>query len=102
MCLTDCFRDLYPNIRRYTWNARGKSSHLDYCLISEHLSNQISSYNILPGLHSDHSILKLNIGINKTIRGKCYWKFNISLLHDPNYINEIKRLFKYVKKNMII
>ncbi len=29
MNLTDCFRDLFPNIRRYTWHSRGKSSILD-------------------------------------------------------------------------
>ncbi len=98
ICLTDFFMDLYPNIRWYTWHARGKSSCPYYWLISEHLSNQISSYNILPGLHSDHCILKLNIGINKTIRGKGYWKFNISLLHDPNYINEIKKIIQECEK----
>ncbi len=30
MCLNDCFRNLYPNLRRYTCHARGTSSHLDY------------------------------------------------------------------------
>ncbi len=30
MDLTDCFRNIYPNLRRYTWHARGKSSRLDY------------------------------------------------------------------------
>ncbi len=32
MNLSDCFRNLYPNLRRYTWHARGKSSHLDYSI----------------------------------------------------------------------
>ncbi len=35
MNLTDCFRDLFPNIRRYTWHSRGKSSRLVYWFISE-------------------------------------------------------------------
>ncbi len=30
MYLTGCFRDLYTNIRRYTWHARDKSSCIDY------------------------------------------------------------------------
>ncbi len=57
MNLTDCFRDLFPNIRRYTWHSRGKSSRLDYWFISEHLLNELENYKILPGVHSDHSII---------------------------------------------
>ncbi len=30
MDLIDCFRNIYRNLRRYTWHARGKSSRLDY------------------------------------------------------------------------
>ncbi len=40
MNLTDCFRDLFPNIRRYTWHTRGTSSRLDYWFISELLLNE--------------------------------------------------------------
>ncbi len=37
MDLTDYFRNIYPNLRRYTWHARGRSSRLDYWFISENL-----------------------------------------------------------------
>ena len=90
MNLTDCFRDLYPTLRRYTWHSRGKSSRLEYWFISEHLLNELESYTILPGLHSDHSILKIDLGNYETHkRGKGLWKFNIALLHDINYVNKI-------------
>ncbi len=62
MNLTDCFRNLFPNITRYTWHSRGKSSILDYWLISEHLLNELENYKNLPGLHSDHSIIYINLG----------------------------------------
>ncbi len=39
MNLTDCFRDLYPLLRRYTCHSRSKSSTLDYWFISDNLSN---------------------------------------------------------------
>ncbi len=51
-------------------------SRLDYWLISEHILNEIQSYKILPGLHSDHSILKIELGISESTRGKGFWKFN--------------------------
>ena len=98
MDLTDCFRDLYPNYRRYTWHARGKSSHLDYWFISEHLLNELKSYNISPGLHSDHSILKIELGISNHTRGKGIWKFNNSLLHDNTYIAEVKKIIQNCEK----
>ncbi len=54
---TDCFRGLFPNIRRYTWHSTGKSSRIEYWFITEHLLNELENYKILPGLHSDHSII---------------------------------------------
>ncbi len=61
MYLTGCFRNIYPNLRQYTWHARGKSSRVDYWFISENFINQLETYKILPGLHSDHSILKISL-----------------------------------------
>ncbi len=51
MTLTDAWRDLNPNLRRYTWHSRGKLSRLDYWFISEHLLNNLTNYKILPGLY---------------------------------------------------
>ncbi len=58
MNLTDCFRDLYPPLGRYTWHSQCKSSRLDNWFISEHLLNELESYKILLCLHSDFSTLK--------------------------------------------
>ncbi len=91
---SDCWRDLNPTTRRYTLHSRGKSSGLDFWLISDHLLNEIHSFNIMPGLHSDHSILKITLGNNDLVRGKGFWKFNNSLLHDTYYVNQIKNIIK--------
>ncbi len=39
--LTACFRNIYPNLRKCTWHAKGKSSRLDYWFISENLLNEL-------------------------------------------------------------
>ncbi len=96
--LVDCFRTLYLNLRRYTWHARGKSTGLDHWFISENLLNDITSYKIQPGLHSDHSILKIEIGNNNLSRGKGFLKFNISLLRDKLYVEKIKEIIKTCEK----
>ncbi len=85
MDLTDCFRNIYPNLRRYTWHSRGRSSRLDYWFISENLLNEHETYKILPGLHSDHSILKIYLGKELHNRGNGLWKFNTSLLYNTKY-----------------
>ncbi len=48
MDLIDCFRNIYTNLGRYTWHARGKISRLDYWFISENLRIQLETYKILP------------------------------------------------------
>ena len=106
MDLSDAFRTMYPKWRRYTWHSQGKSSRLDYLFISDHLLNDIANFKILPGLHSDHSILRLSLGTNTSKRGKGLWKFNNSLLHHPTYVNKIKKkqskTAKYNTKNLKI
>ncbi len=49
-------------------------------------------------LHSDHIILKLNIGNNTSQRGIGIWKFTNSLLHDKIYVEEIKKIIKICDK----
>ncbi len=91
MALSDAFRTLHPKSRRYTWHSRGKSSRLDYFFISEHLLNELLSFKITPGLHSDHSILNITFGSISNNRGKGLWKFNTTLLHDEKYVSQVKK-----------
>jgi hypothetical protein len=95
--LSDAWRTLFPISRRYTWHSRGKSSRLDYWFISENLLNELIDYKILPGLHSDHSILKITIGNNIINRGRGFWKFNSTLLHDSDYVKKIKEIINECK-----
>ncbi len=88
--LSDVWRTQNPTTKRYTWHSRGKSSQLDYFYISDHLLNDVNSCQINPGLHSDHSILNLELNTNTLNRGKGLWKFNLKLLKDQEYINIVK------------
>ena len=93
MGMVDIWRLLNPDTRRYTWHSRGKASRLDYIFLSECLINNVSTCDILPGVHSDHSILHLKIGHNKDLtRGRGLWKFNCTLLKDSTYVENTKNL----------
>ncbi len=93
--LVDIWRYLNPMLKFFTWH-RGKSkSRLDYLFISEHLLNTVTKCDILPGIHSDHSLLHLIVGVNHTEnRGKGFWKFNSSLIHDSEYVKNLKNIIK--------
>ena len=71
---------------------------LDFFLISQTLINYSSNESILPGYRSDHSIISLTLQFSKIPRTKTFWKFNSSLLSNPNFIKEIKNVFSNVKK----
>ena len=75
-------------------------SRLDFFLISRHLNYQISDSNLKPGFKSDHSLIKLVVDLLHTQkRGKGYWKFNNSLLHDKTYVQLIKEELKILATN---
>ena len=51
----------------------------------------------MPGYHTDHSIVELNIQLCKFVRGKGLWKFNCALLKDQEYIQMVNSLINEIK-----
>ena len=96
--LIDIWRELHPDERKYTWQKynENKQSRLDYFLISASLLPFVQNASIIPGFCSDHSGIELEIDFSKFVRGRGFWKFNTSLLSDPNYLTLIKKTIKRV------
>jgi hypothetical protein len=89
--LTDIWRTLNPNTRRYTWR-QGKSadtlkqSRLDYWIISTHMIYDLNKVDIKPGFRSDHSLIEIYFqGHQDQDRGPSFWHFNASLLKNKDY-----------------
>ena len=61
------FTQNFPLTRKYAWQKINsvKQARLDYFLISSQMSNMIKSCSIKAGYHSDHSIIELEIILNK-------------------------------------
>ncbi len=51
-------------------------------------------------MHSDHSILKLDLNTDKLNRDRGFWTFNNDLLHDKDYVHLIKKTISDCKKNL--
>jgi exonuclease III len=104
--LTDIWRILNPNLKRYTWR-QGKStntlrqSRLDYFLISTHMIYDLENVDILPGFRSDHSLIEINFkGHKDSNRGPSYWRFNSSLLRDTEYVTYMNnRIDEIIEKH---
>ena len=65
--LTDIWRDLNPDVHRFTWRRRNPDiqCRLDFFLISSGLSTICVRSDILPGYETDYSLVTLEID-NKT------------------------------------
>ena len=94
--LVDPWRNNNPNKKQYTWFQRNpvKMARLDYFLVSSDIMALTSKIEMKPGYRSDHSIVILNITITEEARGKGFWKFNTSLLHDIKYVILIKEVIR--------
>ena len=98
--IVDIWRTINPDKNFFTWHRGNKRSRLDYILTSEHLMNFIDQCSILPGIHSDHSLLKMSLTIgNNANKGRGFWKLNSSLLHDAAYVTKVKEIIINVSEN---
>ena len=90
--LTDIWRLLNPEARRYTWRQNQPTIYcrLDFFLVSESSLCDVTHADILPGFKTDHSMVTLNVALHSNPRGKGFWKLNTSLLSKMRYVQEIK------------
>ena len=89
--LLDVWREFHVDSRRYTWfGPYNKRSRLDYFLVSSDMQNCISRADIDIAYKSDHSPVYIEIEFIKQERGAGTWKFNNSLLGDPEYVDLVK------------
>ena len=92
--LVDIYRYLNPDSLTYTWSQKRPTRvfcRLDFFLISQSLVDNVSSSKIIPGFKTDHSVVTLDLSMDKTPRGRGYWKLNCSHLSDPNFVQKIKQ-----------
>ena len=90
--LTDIWRLKNPNTKRYTLIRKRPHPHgsrLDYFIISSSLINNVTSTDIGVKILSDHAPINLEILVNKSDRGKGYFKLNTSHLKLPEYVQLI-------------
>ena len=96
--LVDIWRELNPDLRRYTWrrNRPFQQSRLDFFTISDALCPYVIDADILPGYRTDHSLVVLSLSMGPEEKRFTLWKFNSSLLKDREYLKEVNDIIKDV------
>ena len=90
--LKEIWRILNSETKRYTWRRKHPdiSCRLDFFLVSESLTRDITHSDIAPGFKTDHSMITLTISLHSSPKGNGFWKLNTSLLVEISYIEQVK------------
>ena len=95
MELVDIWRQSHQDERKYTWyrlNPAPIFCRLDFFLVSAGLVGNVENCDIKPGFRTDHSAIIIELVLNKTIRGKGFWKLNSQHLKDSDYVNMLNNI----------
>ena len=98
--LVDVWRKQNPRKVSFLWSNsdRTKASRIDSFFIAKSLFGKVSSCEILPCVFSGHDFIKLDVSLEGVIRcGADVWRFNNSLLSDPEFKNILKLLIAAFK-----
>ena len=92
--LGDGWRLKYPSKREYTvFSPVHRSfSRIDFFLLNNSISQKITT-KIHPIIISDHAPISLNLQIETIHRRSPTWRFNISLLKDPDFDKMVRRVW---------
>ena len=90
--------------KQYTWRTKNntKQARLDFFLISEQFFIETEETYIQTGYRTDHSLVTLKLKGYKKGKTNTFWKFNNSLLKDPEYSKLVKKVIEDIKKQYVI
>lgn len=83
--LCDLWRVRNPSQRGYTFRRGTYASRLDYFLVSNHISELVSSCKVTSLVHSDHAMISMVVQTSKIKRGPGLWRFDAHLVQDDHF-----------------
>jgi exonuclease III len=100
--LVDIWRVRNKNAKKYIFTQRHATGflqrRLDFIFVSNGLQYAIKDVEIGTAFSSDHSPVKMSLlAPNSSKRGPGFWKFNKSILDDPVFTENAKKLLRDVK-----
>ena len=79
-------------ISQIRFKTRNKEARLDYFIVDTGLASFVQLVGVSAPFTSsfDHRPVILNVDFNKVDRGPGYWKFNNSMLDEPEFLTKVK------------
>ena len=96
--LCDIWRKRNPQEKRFTFHRRHQGSRIDYWFIPEYLENKVTGIDIKIGVHTDHSLITMEIDKDEEQRGPGWWKLNTLLLNDQEYREGVRGVITNCRK----
>ena len=91
--LVDVYRSKFPTQVAATWRGRGVSCRLDRIYISSSLIPSVRTIEHVINPVSDHDLVVMRLSpLSPVNLGKGYWKFNNTLLKDPDFCGKINQV----------
>lgn len=100
--LIDVWRWQHPDGFKFTWKRLPPSPvyvRLDYIFIPGLTAQWVLATDILPGYKTDHSTPLLKLKLQNAQRGPGHWKFNVSLLDDELYVQQLGKVIDIETKS---
>ena len=86
--LVDIWRQRAGDKREFSWfKGTDKASRIDFALVSAGLDQKVENCMYLYAPKTDHRAMILVVDVNRIERGTGYWKLNVMLLTDIEYVN---------------
>ena len=94
--LTDVWRALHSDERRFTSFGSGSPTRIDLALASPSMLTHIENSFIGTSYLSDHSPLYVDFTLDQTVRGPGCWRLPQYILTDPVYVKRIENVIDSV------
>ena len=96
LCITDCYRYVNPTTKIYTWHNIRSFARLDRIYVSTFLKSHIQCITNTPCPISDHDSVNAVFCLPSASRKKSYWKLNVSILEDVEYIHLVHQFWEFL------
>ena len=95
--VTDLWRKIHPNDISFTYINpihQHASSRIDVILVSNHILKYATTCDHVCAPVPDHRAVIAQINTHTNKRGKGYWKLNVSILKENDYVTNVKSIIR--------
>ena len=102
--LVDVYREKNPLGTQYTWHQAGglAATRIDRVYVSKELLKDCGQITTHSNEYSDHGMVVMDFKIRDSIRGKSYWKANVSVFRDIFFKEDLSMLWERGMENQSI